>query len=160
MSEGAYGRMSGIWWWTAPRKEGCSCSPWPPDEREMNTHMSVFFFFRKHCGAGRLKKQCGPKDKRIDTDQVHVVVMAPWHEHVVEATALGVDPKLGVELGVVVVRVLLEVLQQWIQNSFGFRIQRPSGPQGGSETEQSTTALDCDFSASSQSHAESLHDCC
>jgi hypothetical protein len=43
--------------------------------------------------------------------QVHVVVMAPGHENIVKATALGVGPKLGVELWVQVVRVLLEVLE-------------------------------------------------
>jgi hypothetical protein len=42
--------------------------------------------------------------------QVHVVVMAPGHEHVVQSTPLGVGPELGVERRVVVVRVLLQVL--------------------------------------------------
>ena len=55
--------------------------------------------------------------------QVHVVVMAPGHENIVKATALGVGPKLGVELWVQVVRVLLEVLHIFRQNIFSFSLR-------------------------------------
>lgn len=60
--------------------------------------------------------------------QVHVVVMAPGHEHVVQPTPLGVGPKLCVELRVVVVRVLLQILQIRTHEESSFSLWSFIGP--------------------------------
>lgn len=44
--------------------------------------------------------------------QVHVFIMPPGHSDIVQSTVLSVDSQRSVEIGVVVVRIFLEILSE------------------------------------------------